>query len=192
MKVFARSVAPLRRAALPIAAGAVLAATLGLAACGSSASSPETKTGMEHFASVLRGAATQASSFPLTYTGPVAATGSFGYDGSAPKPGQEMAFKTSAGTLTLHVVSVPASNALSRNETTCYFASVTSVNYTVVGTKSTGKFAGATGSGKVTITVSANGPKLADGKCIWSNSAEPIESTARASFIGAGPLTVKA
>jgi len=165
-------------------------AALGIAGLAAAcSSSPSTTSGTEHFSSVLHGQAALGNSFTLTYTGPVNTTGSFSTSGPAPTPGQEKAFDTKAGTLELKVDKVPV-NTQNGNPTTCAFKADTVVDYTVVGSKSTGKFAGASGSGTVTAIFTGTGPRLSNGKCNESNSAQPIASTAYASFVGAGPLTV--
>jgi len=168
-----------------------VAAVLGLAGLAAAcSSSPSTTTGTEHFSSVLQGQAALGNSFPLTYTGPVATKGTFNTSGPAPRVGQEVPFKTDAGNLELKVAKIPV-NTQGGNPKTCVFKADTVVDYTVVGSKSTGKFAGASGSGTVTVIFSGTGPRLANGSCNESSSAEPIASTAYGSFTGIGPLTVR-
>lgn len=164
-----------------VLAGAALTA-VALAACSSS------NSGTEHFASAtVTGKAALANSFALTYTGPVNTTGTFSTGGPGPKPGQLRAFHTKAGTLMLKVKSVPV-NKSSGNQKACTFTQKTVVDYTVDGAKSTGSFAGATGSGEVTVMFSGTGPRLKNGKCNPSNNATPIKASA--SFTGTGPLTL--
>ena len=173
-----------------VAAVVAAAAVTGLAvaACSSSSST----SGTEHFSSVLHGQATMGNTIPLTYTGPVNTTGSFNAAGPGPKVGQERTFPTKAGTLELKVTKVPVNpqGTTTYNSTTCAGVSKTVVDYSVLGSKSTGKFKGATGSGVVTFIFSGTAPRLSNGKCNESSSVEPITSTAYLSFVGIGPLTV--
>ncbi len=173
-----------------VAAVVATAAVTGLAvaACSSSSST----SGTEHFGSVQHGAAAMATTIPLTYTGPVNTTGSFNISGPAPTPGQEKAFPTKAGTLELKVTKVPVNpqGTTTYNSTTCAGVSKTVVDYSVAGSKSTGTFKDASGSGVVTVIFSGTAPRLSNGKCNESSSAEPITSTAYSSFVGVGPLTV--
>lgn len=63
------------------------------------------------------------------------------------------------------------------------------VSYTPLGSKSTGSFKGATGSGKVVLTFQAE--TELKGKCSTANNAEPVSLTgAYGEFAGSGPLTV--
>ena len=165
---------------------AVAIAGVALAACSSSTS---TTSGTEHFSGVAHGQAALGNIVQLTFTGPVDTTGTFNTSGTGPKPGQLAPFLTKAGTLMLKVDKVPV-NTQNGNPTTCVFTANTVVDYSVVGSKSTGKFKDATGSGKVTVVFSGTGPRLSNGKCNLSSSAQPIASTAYSSFVGAGPLSV--
>jgi hypothetical protein len=63
--------------------------------------------------------------------------------------------------------------------------------YTIRGSASTGSFAGASGHGTVRVVIMAKLPKLKDGKCDESDSAQPIAGSAISTFDGSGPLTVK-
>jgi len=187
---------------LVVAAGALLT---GAAACGSSSSgsssSPSAKasasatsmSGTESFSGSQTGKAAVASNaaVSLTYTGTVQTTGTFNAGGgNGPKKGQHHTFKTAAGNFAVVVAAKPVT-AQHFSASTCHFSQTITVPYTVDGAASTGKFAGATGSGKVVITFAAYGPKLASGKCNPSNNAQPLAKGAHDSFLGSGSLTVK-
>jgi len=77
------------------------------------------------------------------------------------------------------------------NPATCLMTQTNDATYVVVPAKSTGKFAGATGSGKATFYFTAFAPKLASGKCDTSDSAQPLAKGAIVIFTASGPLTVK-
>lgn len=124
----------------------------------------------------------------LMFTGPVVATGSVNLGGSGPTKGQLHTFTTSKGNLVLQVVS-DTSNTKLLSTKTCLALNVTTVKYTVVGSKSTGSFKSATGSGVVTVTFQANSEL--NGKCSTASNAEPTTmANAYMLLYGAGPLTV--
>jgi hypothetical protein len=186
---------------LVAAAGALLT---GAAACGSSSSGSSSSSapkasasatsisGTESFSGSQTGKAAVASNaaISLTYTGPVQTTGTFNGGGNGPTKGQHYTFKTAAGNFAVVVAAKPVM-VQHFSASTCYFSQTITVPYTVDGAAGTGKFAGATGSGKVVVTFAAYGPKLASGKCNPSNNAQPLAKGAHDSFLGSGPLTVK-
>ena len=104
-------------------------------------------------------------------------------------------FVTPAGNLTIRRTEKIRNNQLApagQSGSTCYFtASVTGV-YTVVGSQSTGKFAGATGSGTYVTTV-AVGADLQPGRttCSVSNADSVIAKGTSIIYRASGPLTVK-
>ena len=104
-------------------------------------------------------------------------------------------FVTPAGNLTIRRTEKIRNNQLApagQSGSTCYFtASVTGV-YTVVGSQSTGKFAGATGSGTYVTTV-AVGADLQPGRttCSVSNAGNVIAKGTSITYRASGPLTVK-
>jgi hypothetical protein len=186
-------------------------AALAIAGCSSSGSSsatatatarapvtasamPSVMTGTETFTS---GMVTNPKTFEtnspvvqLAYTGPVTATGSFSLGGNGPVKGQYKTFATSKGNLVLQVVSdTTASKIVSTAN--CMAQNITVVHYTVAGSKSTGSWAGATGSGVVTATFQSNS-ELA-GKCSLANNAQPVTlKGAYLLFLGTGPMTIQA
>jgi hypothetical protein len=154
---------------------------------------PTTVSGIETFTGQVTGAAALASnaSIPLTWTGPVSTTSTFSTGGSAPKKGQNYTFQTAAGNFTVLVSGTVTNTQKLLSATTCQFRFAVTVPYTVNGAASTGKFAGATGSGAVTVTIEAFLPKLASGKCDLSGTAQPATRGAIAAARGSGPLTIK-
>ena len=170
--------------------GAIAAVGLaGLAAACSSSSS--TVSGTEHVYGKVTGKALESNvtKIPLTWTGPVNATGSISLSGPAPTKGQEHTFTTSKGNLVVMVTANPVNTATILSAKTCLAATTTTVAYTPLGSKSTGGFKGATGSGKVVVTFQAE--TELKGKCSTANNAEPVSLTgAYGEFAGGGPLTV--
>ena len=77
------------------------------------------------------------------------------------------------------------------NTKTCAVSQVSSGTYTISPSKSTGTYAGATGHGTYAATFAAVLPKLKDGKCDLSNSAQPVKGTTHVIVTVRGPLTLK-
>jgi hypothetical protein len=190
----------------------MMALAAALAACSSSSSSgtmaakatPTAMSGTETITAVSSGKTAahmlaSNSNAPLTFpklvlTGPVTTSVSpFALGG--PSKGQAT-FKTPAGNL---VVTHSSGNSGSgkavwtRSGNVCTFHQVFSKGtYVVDGAKSTGKFAGATGSG--TFTISAVAPMdLMHGqtKCTAKDTGNPMASGTAVTFHASGPLTVK-
>jgi len=57
--------------------------------------------------------------------------------------------------------------------------------------QSTGKFAGATGTGTAVVVSSGDDPRLSDGTCNTSRDAPPSATTAVATFAATIQLTVR-
>ena len=157
------------------ALAAVIVLAAGLAACSSSSSGGSaaagsakpsaSASGTETIYGKLTGpAVTTSSTFHLVFTGPVATTSSTVLSSVATK-GESFTFKTSAGDLAIifDATGVPTGTLLSTQ--TCRAVITETLPFTVDGAKSTGKFAGATGTGKATIRASGDLPKLSSGKC---------------------------
>lgn len=125
----------------------------------------------------------------LHYTGPVVATGTFSLGGGpGPKPGQQKTFVTTKGSLVLQVVSDTVTSGWV-DKTTCYGKMVTTVSYKVVGSKSTGSFRNASGTGIVVVMFESN--TELNGKCSLAQNAQPTTlKGAFLEFTGTGPLTV--
>jgi hypothetical protein len=177
-----------------LGATALAAAGIGLlaAGCGGNASGAAAATsGTETITGTLKGTAAMASNpvFHLAFRGPVNTTATFPL-GSSPKNGQTITFKTAAGNLAI-VSGTSASTQKLLSTSTCRFEFATTVPYTVSGAKSTGKFAGAAGSGKAVVLLAGNLPKLTNGKCNTTSTAQPRASTVVSTFRATGPLTLK-
>jgi hypothetical protein len=104
-------------------------------------------------------------------------------------------FMTPAGNLTIRRTRKTLSNQLApagHSGSTCYFTASSTGVYTVVGSQSTGKFAGATGSGTYVTTVIL-GADLQPGRtiCNVSNAGTVIAKGTSITYRASGPLTVK-
>ena len=167
------------------------------AAAACSSSTPAKVTGTEVFQGKqpLDAAALASQNFtptyPLAFTGPVVATATWSPPGgNATKV--TTTFKTTAGNLVVNA-DVPNVNnpPTTTNAATCLSRSTITGTYTVVGDKSTGKFKGATGNGKIVDVFQATSPKLSNGKCNESQNAQPLPNGAVTTFYASGPLTIQ-
>lgn len=191
-----------------ISTSVVIAAAALTAACSSASSpakvtathsprpAPASTSGREIFTGNVTGRAALVNppAFTLRYAGPVDTTGTFDPDGGpAPRPGQMHAFPTKDGTLELTVTSVPENSKMSYigKKSACDVADTTIVNAKIDSAKSTGRFAGATGTAQVAVGFSGKMPELKSGACDLSENAEPATSTARAWVTGTISLTLK-
>jgi hypothetical protein len=172
-----------------------LAAGIGLlaaAGCGGSANgAAASKSGTETISGTLKGEAAMATNpvFHLTFSGPVNTTATFPL-GTAPRKGQTHTFKTGAGDFVI-VTGTSSTTQRLLSTSTCRFEFSTTVPYTVSGSRSTGQFAGASGSGKALVGFAGDLPKLGNGKCNTSTTAVPKVNTVVSTFKAAGPLTLK-
>jgi hypothetical protein len=171
---------------------AVLVAGAGLAAagCGSSTSATTTRSGSQAIAGTVSGPAAVASTanVPLTLKGLVNTTGSIKLQSNSQQ--KTATITTGQGDLAVtHTAGHTSTRLLSTR--TCKFSVGVRATYTVIGSKSTGKFKNARGSGDVTLLYTANLPKKSDGSCNVSASARPLPAHARVSFAAHGPLTLK-
>jgi hypothetical protein len=171
---------------------ALTLAAAGLGAAAFSAHAGST-SGTERFSGVLTGAPALASTttYHLTFTGPVSTTGTIALGSTGQNKGDEHTFDTRAGKLVVVLDRDVGNGVATGNPTTCVFTDRITVPVTIVGSKSTGSWAGATGSFGLAALFRATGPKLSNGTCNTSSSARPITSTAYSSFAGTGPVTVK-
>lgn len=176
-----------------LAACSSSSSSTGAAATKSAAPKPTTET----MTGQVTGAAAVANTtvIPLKLTGVVDTTGTF----TSPNSNAAhvtVTFPTKAGNL---VVAAYAPNTNTAptvvNAAACRFKSTIHATYTVDGSKSTGKFAGATGSGKATVVFEADAPKYTSGshkgQCNMSNNAQPVAAGALGTFNSTGPLTLK-
>jgi hypothetical protein len=193
-----------------ISATVALAGLAGLAACGSSPDpSTPSVSGTETFSGTVTGSRALAAltspnpnpplTFPVfTWTGPVRTSISNYTLPSGNNKEVERTFKTPAGDFT--VTRTPNTQRKNTTRATgpvhgiCTFRGISSGFYTVVPGESTGKFAGATGHGTFTITLSGSGPiSPASAKaCTFGSNGPNISklSSASITFHATGPLTV--
>jgi hypothetical protein len=185
------------------ALAAVIVLAAGLAACSSSSSGGSaaagsakpsaSASGTETIYGKLAGPAVTAnnSTFHLVFTGPVATAADIALSSSATK-GESFTFKTPAGDLAITFDATGAPTGTLMSTQTCRAVITETVPITVDGAKSTGKFAGATGTGKATIRASGDLPKLSSGKCDERQSGQPfVPKTAVATFTVTIKLTVR-
>jgi hypothetical protein len=104
-------------------------------------------------------------------------------------------FVTPAGHLTIRRTEKTRNTQLTpagRSGSTCYFTASSTGVYTVVGSQSTGKFAGATGGGTYVTTVVV-GADLLPGRttCSVSNAGTVIAKGTSITYRASGSLTVK-
>jgi hypothetical protein len=182
-------------AALAIAGAA---APIGLAATPALASSqtvghPSTTTPEVAYGAIYGKPATaEHVTIPLSWHGLVDTSGTFAGHGNPPGKGQEHTFPTAAGNL-VALVTAPPRQGQTFNATTCYFTYTTTVAFTTVPGKSTGKFAGATGPGAVKVYFAGYVPRYTSGakkgQCNTSPSAPELTKGAVASFALGAVLT---
>jgi hypothetical protein len=182
---------------------AVLALAAGLAACTSSGSSTATATakatttpvsGTETLSGKLTGSAAASTDilvFRLRLTGPVGTTATIRLGTGVPEKHELYTFHTAVGDLAVTLASAGTSTGGLKSAKTCLYVLTTAVPFTVDGANSTGKFAGATGTGAAVVVSSGDDPKLSDGTCNTSRTAPPSATTAVATFAATIKLTVR-
>jgi hypothetical protein len=177
---------------------AVLALAAGLAACTSSGSSTAKPTatpvsGTETLSGKLTGPAAVSDIlvFHLRLTGPVATTATIRLGTEVPEKYELYTIHTVVGDLAVTLASAGTSTGGLKSATTCLYVLTTAVPFTVDGANSTGKFAGATGTGTAVVVSSGDDPKLSDGTCNTSRDALPSATTAVATFVATIKLTVR-
>ena len=166
----------------------VLAVTPALASTNSS----KPITGPEVLSGAISGAAANANNpiIPLTLIGVVNTTApKFALGNSAVK---KHGVPTKAGTLNLVLAGTP-SMSQSANPKTCLETFTEDVQFTVVGSTSTGVFAGASGPGAAQIHFAAFAPKFTSGphkgQCNFNGA--PLNKGAVATFLASIVLTIK-
>jgi len=179
---------------LAVLTGAIaLAGALG--ACSSSSSSTATASAAPMSGTETaygKGSAATVSSlvFHLTFKGPVDTTGTTPL-GATPAKGVSYTATTAAGNLVVTANSAGTTKGGVKSTKACLATYTSTVPFTVDGAKSTGKFAGATGSGKSVVVFSGVLPKLSNGTCNESQSAVPSAKKAVGTFTSTGTLTLK-
>jgi hypothetical protein len=129
----------------------------------------------------------------LTFRGPVNATARWTIP-NANGTHQVITFRTTAGDLTINGTVTGPNGPPQYAGAPCRYAVTVRVVYTVDGAKSTGKFAGASGSGRVAVTSSVEVPKQAGTPYCEDPSnyrTQPLKGTGKIAFTGEGPLTVR-
>lgn len=187
-----------RRRLAALAASIAAAITLALAVVLPLTTAPGPATsvsGTETITGQVSGAAADATgpTIPLTFRGPVNATGSWTLP-SANDTHQVTTFRTTAGNLTINATLLNPNGPTQYIGAPCRYGSTARVVYTVDGARSTGKFAGASGSGRVAVTSSVELPKQAGTPYCTEPSnykIQPLKGTGKIVFTGAGPLTVR-
>lgn len=183
----------------------LLTAGVVLAACSSSSSSSSGGTsGTETIIGVVTGAsaANQLNSsnnnapltlHSLTFSGPVSVVTGPVSLGS----GQQATFSTPSGDLAVNHTEPnseeqPEPAITGKSGNLCYFkGSLGNGTYTVDGSKSTGKFAGATGHGTFNLTVAGAAQLQSGTTCNINNLGNVVAKGAALTFKASGPLTLK-
>lgn len=197
-----RKVDWMRKLATTLSGTVVLA--IGIAA-GSTAASASS-SGTETLTAVVSGAAAAkllnsngnpALTFPsAVFSGPVNTSTSNVTLGNGKKSAATHTFVTPAGNFvvdrTAKSKGQPQPIVTGKSGSTCYFKQNGGGSYTVNGSKSTGKFAGATGSGTFASTIIA-AADLLPGKttCTANNTGNVVPTGASITFKASGPLTIK-
>ena len=180
---------------------AVLALAAGLAACSSSGSSTAAATakasttplsGTETVSGKLTGSASMSDHpvFHLRLTGPVRTTATVSLI-LLPEKDTSYTLKTPVGNLAVTLDSAGTLTGVLKSTKTCLHVTTTTVPFTVDGASSTGRFAGATGTGTAVFIHSGDDPKFSDGTCDVSESVLASAKTAVATFAATIKLTVK-
>lgn len=127
---------------------------------------------------------------PVTWRGLVRAHGVFSPTGPTPKKGQHHTFATSAGNLAVVVTANPTSTQ-NFNPKACHLAFSTYVVFKVVGSQSTGAFAGTRGPGAVRVHFAGFVPRYKSGpkKGQCNGNAPELAKGAVASFLLSAVLT---
>jgi hypothetical protein len=182
-----------RAGGLAGAAGAILlVAGAGLAMASSAAHTAV--TGPEVVSGAVHGKAAIANNthIPLHLSGVVATTDRGFVLGNGPS-NADHTLATAGGKLTVKPVGKQHSTQTA-NAKTCHVSFTERQQFTFVASKSTGKFAGATGPGAYQISFRAYFPRFTSGKhkgqCNFSNNAVPLKKGAVATFLAAGVITV--
>jgi hypothetical protein len=185
----------MKLAAVAVAGTASVALVAGVPALASShASASKSVTGPEVIAGTLHGkkALANAPVIPLAWRGLVNTHSVINLGGNGPHKGSVKTLSSPAGKLTVRVTSKPhVSQAL--NTRTCRFSFTQDIPVTVVGRRSTGAFAGASGPGAVQVSFAATAPRFTSGskKGQCNPNGQPKAKGAVATFLASLVLTVR-
>jgi hypothetical protein len=182
-------------AAIATVSAVSVALAAGVPALASSRPAASTAvTGPEVIAGAVHGkkALANATIIPLTWRGLVNTHSRINLGGKGPHKGSSLTLKTPAGKFAIKVTRKPQSRQ-AFNGKTCRFSFTEDIVITVVGSKSSGKFAGASGPGAVQVAFAETAPRFKSGpnkgKC--NPNGKPIAKTAVASFLASVVLTIK-
>ena len=152
-------------------------------------------TGPELIAGTVHGKAALSNNpaIPLRWQGVVTTASVLKLGGGGgPHKGSIKTLKSPAGNLTIKVSAKPTSSQTLNNKT-CRFSFTEDIPVTVLGSKSTGAFAGSSGPGAAQIYFAATAPRFKSGpnkgKC--NVNGQPSAKGATASFLASAVLTVK-
>ncbi len=184
-----------------LAAAAVAGATAvtlfagGSALAGTHASTSRPVTGPEVIAGVVHGKAALANTtiIPLRWLGVVGTRSVIHLGGgSGPHKGGVKTLRSRAGNLTVMVTSKPTTRQ-SVNTRTCRFSFRQDIPLRVLGGRSTGAFAGASGPGAAQVAFGATAPRFKSGpkKGQCNPNGKPFVRGAFASFLVSVVLTVR-
>jgi hypothetical protein len=185
----------IKLAAMAVAGAASVAMVAGAPALASShASAGQAVTGPEAISGTVHGKAALAKTprIPLQWQGLVTTKSivSLGGGGGAHK-GAVKTLTSPAGNLTVTVSSKPTKSE-SFNTKTCQLSFAQDIPVSVLGSKSTGAFAGASGPGAVQVQFAATAPRYKSGpkKGQCNPNGKPIAKTAVANFLASVVLTI--
>lgn len=180
--------------ALAAAGGIAAVALAGMPALASSHATA-TLTGPEVISGTVTGKAALANSpvIPLKFAGLVATTSKIDLGGGGgPHKGSTKTLKTPAGNLTVVVTAKPQTTQ-SLNAKTCHESFAQYLVVSVVGSKSTGAFGGASGPGAVQVFFKAVAPRFNSGsnkgKC--NPNGQPSPKGAVATFLVSSVFTAR-
>ena len=161
----------------------------------SQASASRTVTGPEAIAGAVHGnkALSNSPAIPLRWQGLVVTASVIKLGGGGgPHKGSVKTLKSPAGNLTVKVSSKPTSSQ-ALNHKTCRFSFTEDIPVTVLGSRSTKAFAGASGPGAVQILFAATAPRFKSGpkKGQCNINGQPSAKGAVASFLASLVLTLK-
>jgi hypothetical protein len=185
----------MKLAAITVAGAASAALVAGAPALASShASMGKAVTGPEVISGTVHGkaAVVKAPRIPLKWQGLVTTKSVINLGGGGgPHKGAVKTLTSPAGNLTVMVSSKPT-HSQSFNSKTCRFSFTQDIPVTVLGSKSTGSFAGASGPGAVQVHFAETGPRYKSGpkKGQCNPNGKPIAKTAVANFLASLVLTI--
>lgn len=180
-------------AAVAMAVASVTLAA-GVPALASSQAAARAVTGPEVIAGAVHGkkALANATIIPLLWRGVVNTHSVINLGGKGPHKGSLKTFGSPAGKLTVRITRKPHTSQ-SFNTGTCRLSFKEEIVLRVVGSKSTGAFAGASGPGAVQVFFAARAPRFKSGpqKGQCNPNGQPRVKGAVATFLASLVLTVR-